>query len=159
MKPTALLLAILPLALAAPIADPEAAAGNELQPEARGYASYGDYKNAGKDLGKYTSYGDYKDPGKPHKPDDKKPDDKKKKPEKPDDKKKPEDKGKGYGSYGEYKPPAGGYGSYGEYKPPAGGYGSYGAYKPPAGGYGSYGHYKRVVDGLVSLLNEREEAE
>ncbi|KAH7112813.1 hypothetical protein B0J11DRAFT_585276 [Dendryphion nanum] len=57
----------------------------------------------------------------------------------------------GYGSYGDYKAPAGGYASYGDYKnapppanppPPAGGYKDYGSY----GAYGSYGSYKRDAD-------------
>lgn len=46
MKPTTLLLYILPLALAAPIAEPEAAAEIEARQGYKNYGTYGD-KNGG----------------------------------------------------------------------------------------------------------------
>ncbi|KAI8648030.1 hypothetical protein NCS55_01501100 [Fusarium keratoplasticum] len=58
--------------------------------EARGYASYGDYKNAGKNP-TYSTYGFYKDAGSGKKTNGK------------------------YGSYGKYPLPKGGYDSYGQY--------------------------------------------
>jgi hypothetical protein len=135
MKPTTLLLAAAPLALALPVPTPEEAA--ELA--ARGYADYGSYKGAGSGTGTttgtYSSYGNYAGTA----------------------------PAGTYGSYGSYagagasSAPAGTYGSYGSYgaassSAPAGSYGSYGSYPAPSGGYGSYGAYKRVAEWVRSLF-------
>lgn len=103
MKPSSLLIAALPLAIAAPV--PTAEDGS--QPVPRDYATYGTYKGAG-NAGAYSSYGTYAGDGKTG-------------------------TYTTYGTYAGAGAGASGtagkYSSYGTYPKPTGGYGSYGTYK------------------------------
>jgi len=60
MKLSTTLIAFLPLALAAPVAEPQPQAHSE---ETRAYGSYLYEGDAGKDLASYSDYGSYKDTG------------------------------------------------------------------------------------------------
>ncbi|KAB5583469.1 hypothetical protein GE09DRAFT_1079026 [Coniochaeta sp. 2T2.1] len=90
MKPTTVLLALLPLSLAAPVAE-----GNTAAEAAADKRQYGDYGSYPPPAGGYGSYGSYAGAGAGTPA---------------------ATPAGGYGSYGSYPPPPGGYASYGTYK-------------------------------------------
>lgn len=89
MKPSTLIFGLIPVALAAPVANADA---NAVAEEKRdGYASYGTYTNPAPPPKGYGTYTAYPSPS-------------------------PSPPPTTYASYGKYPPPTGGYGSYGSYK-------------------------------------------